>query len=299
MSTRWRIGIDEAGYGPTLGPLVVAVVRATDGALERLREVCTLPLGDSKKLWPGAGLAAFERTLWAAAACSVGRLPGSLSMALGTTPEGSAGHPWYGSMRSRRPDVTTQEAVVREIEVWESALGPHEERPLRVAIEVLFETPFNAACAVHESKAAVELEMIGRGIRRVGTRGEGIVSCDRLGGRRHYESVLGTWFPGAWARALAEDSRGARYAVDRGRGGPLEAEFLVGGEERQIAIALASVLAKATREIFMRRFNLWWSRRVPGVRPTAGYPLDARRFLGELRLSGLEASETTRLERLR
>ena len=42
--------------------------------------------------------------------------------------------------------------------------------------------------------------------------------------------------------------------------------------------ALASMLAKYLREVFMRQFNRYWLSHVPGIKPTAGYPGDAARF---------------------
>jgi ribonuclease HII len=49
------------------------------------------------------------------------------------------------------------------------------------------------------------------------------------------------------------------------------------------AVALASMLAKYLREVCMRQFNRFWATHVPGLKPTAGYPVDARRFLADIR----------------
>jgi hypothetical protein len=40
--------------------------------------------------------------------------------------------------------------------------------------------------------------------------------------------------------------------------------------------------AKYLRELSMRAFNEFWCARVPGLSPTAGYPVDARRFKMEI-----------------
>jgi hypothetical protein len=42
--------------------------------------------------------------------------------------------------------------------------------------------------------------------------------------------------------------------------------------------ALASMTSKYLRELAMRAFNDFWCGHVPDLAPTAGYPLDARRF---------------------
>jgi hypothetical protein len=57
-------------------------------------------------------------------------------------------------------------------------------------------------------------------------------------------------------------------------------EFTVGGEGR-MPVALASMTAKYLRELSMLAFNAHWSARIPGLRETAGYPVDAARWRGE------------------
>ena len=50
-----------------------------------------------------------------------------------------------------------------------------------------------------------------------------------------------------------------------------------------VSVALASMLCKYLREVCMRQFNRFWAGHVPGIAPTAGYPLDANRFYAEIR----------------
>ena len=45
-----------------------------------------------------------------------------------------------------------------------------------------------------------------------------------------------------------------------------------------LPVALASMTSKYLREAAMRPFNEFWCARVPGLKPTAGYPVDSRRF---------------------
>jgi hypothetical protein len=48
--------------------------------------------------------------------------------------------------------------------------------------------------------------------------------------------------------------------------------------ESFLPAALASMTAKYVRELSMRAFNEYWCARVKNLRPTAGYPADAKRF---------------------
>jgi hypothetical protein len=43
------------------------------------------------------------------------------------------------------------------------------------------------------------------------------------------------------------------------------------------------MVSKYVRELFLRRFNRYWQAQQPGLRPTAGYVQDARRFLRDTR----------------
>jgi hypothetical protein len=108
-----------------------------------------------------------------------------------------------------------------------------------------------------------------------------LVWCDRHGGRRRYAALLTRHFSTPLVRAVEETPARSVYEV------PAElppadcrVEFCVGGESR-IPVALASMTAKYVRELAMRAFNAFWTARVPELRETAGYPVDAARWRRE------------------
>ncbi len=123
-----------------------------------------------------------------------------------------------------------------------------------------------------------------------------IVLCDKLGGRDRYAPLLTARFPGADVQTLVE-SRAAsvyRFCARRGvvRDGStvdfpteiaVEIRFTAKGEAN-VPTALASICAKYFRELSMIPFNDFWRRAVNDatLRPTAGYPLDAKRFRAEV-----------------
>ena len=51
------------------------------------------------------------------------------------------------------------------------------------------------------------------------------------------------------------------------------------GETHHLPIALASIMSKYIRELFMLFFNRYWANQVTDLRPTAGYYQDGKRFL--------------------
>ena len=100
---------------------------------------------------------------------------------------------------------------------------------------------------------------------------------------RRAESLPGLlqhFFPDAWIETLVESRAESRYHWGAGDG-RVEVAFRRGGESF-LPAALASMTAKYLRELAMRAENAFWCARVPGLRPTAGYPLDARRFKTEI-----------------
>ena len=64
--------------------------------------------------------------------------------------------------------------------------------------------------------------------------------------------------------------------------GPITVTFRPRADGDSVAVALASMLCKYLREVCMRQFNRFWATHVPGIKPTAGYPGDAKRFFDEI-----------------
>ena len=58
------------------------------------------------------------------------------------------------------------------------------------------------------------------------------------------------------------------------------------------------MFAKYLRELAMVYFNRWWCAAVRDLKPTAGYPRDAGRFINDLRAAGSVPVPEERLIRL-
>jgi ribonuclease HII len=118
-------------------------------------------------------------------------------------------------------------------------------------------------------------------IWRMAGPGESCVLVDKHGGRSFYRDLLGDVFPGARIDVRAEGAEESTYRVSRGEKS-LVLSFVPEGDSRALPTALASMVAKYTREIYMNAFNDYWCERVPGLKPTAGYFGDGRRFVREI-----------------
>jgi len=283
LSGRFRLGLDEAGYGPRLGPLVVGCVR-TRGARADVRKVfarksSVLPkVQDSKKLYRGT-LAPLETVALAARSVVMGERPRTLAEFLGNAPDRLSDHPWYGQLECQLPLVAepgrvdgAAELMRRRLDRYGAALEVGEARPV-------LEGDFNRRLLAEDNKAYVELGVLEALLDEHLPAGEsGHVLCDRLGGRKMY----GDWLAGLlpfWKLDVEEERpRRSAYTASQG-GAEVRFRFLVAGEDQEVEIALASCLAKYAREAMMTVFNRYWERRRKHVTPTAGYWQDAGRWL--------------------
>ena len=96
-----------------------------------------------------------------------------------------------------------------------------------------------------------------------------------------YLPALQRLFEGSRFKVLQEGETLSAYCIqDSDR--CLEVFFSVRGEEKQLPVALASMVSKYVRELCMELFNRFWSEQVPGLQPTAGYFTDGRRFFADI-----------------
>ncbi len=104
---------------------------------------------------------------------------------------------------------------------------------------------------------------------------------DKHGGRNEYLPILTALFPGVWLETVTAGAEQSVYRVRRERG-VMEIRFAAKGDRNSFATALASMAAKYVRERGMAELNQWFARRAPDLRETVGYPVDAKRWRGEL-----------------
>ncbi|HET6201733.1 MAG TPA: hypothetical protein VFI25_02895 [Planctomycetota bacterium] len=297
-------GIDEAGFGPLLGPLCVGYAafdrpsEAPDLWSLLARAVAPRPpragapdlpaVCDSKVLYPGAGgFARLERAALLFLSLARGGRPATIRGLLEGPFAPSRGdldaHPWYRDLDlplPRRAPVEVLEADLDRARPVAEGAGVR----VRVAgVRVVPERAFNEGVRRHGNKASFHLDLVVDLLRHLATlprRGEGTILVDRLGGRRFYrlEALLPEFLP----TPLREEPARSEYLLHgEARGARLS--FCVGGEHLSFPCALASVLAKYAREILVERLNAHFLALLPGLRRTAGYFEDGWRFLGDLR----------------
>lgn len=303
------IGTDEAGYGPNLGPLVVAATawEVPDEAVgldlfERLAtgvarcgehdglgagSAAKVLIGDSKQIYrPGNGIFTLERGVHAAlnaakcrAACWRDAWKALAESALAAL----ACEPWYADFDRPLPLELNAHEIEGASGLLSTTLNAAGVRLVAIACRPVFPSEFNVLCERNGGKGALLTEIsLELAASLLGfTEGPAWLIFDKHGGRNFYAAAIQHAFSqsglGGGFVQVVRESRD--LSVYRFRRGPhaIEAHFCSGGESH-LPVALASMTAKYLRELAMLAFNAWWRERVPGLKPTAGYPVDARRF---------------------
>lgn len=301
----YLIGIDEAGYGPNLGPLVIGGTvwrldeRHPDLAevelYDLLKEAIArkpgrkhLAIADSKVVYGKRDdLSLLEEAVLATGAPLTHVHPiwhGCCEPDLGDlTPQDLA--PWYVGWEHASPLHAAAETIAERTAQFANACAASGVSLAQVRSVFLTEKAYNERLARIGNKSTVlshaSLGLVRRLLEEIeATSPQAVhIVCDKHGGRDYYAGLLQHFFPETWWQIQEESRSVSRYT---GEVGPLEVsiEFRSKGEAF-LPTALASIYAKFHREVAMRAINSYWARHVPGITETAGYPVDAARFANE------------------
>lgn len=296
----WVIGIDEAGYGPNLGPLVQAAVavkipggfpltnwwKPLECVVRRGKEKKSpnFLIDDSKEVFQATsrdeGMLRLEEALGFFGTQPSANLWQSLGPFLLETESPPQAEPWYDP---QAPFPMVDWDPIRKQRVESFRLKTLESGLLNwnLAIRVVHPLRFNAIVEKAGTKAAVLLE----GVEQFLNWGTPLIQpgesmnlvVDKLGGRDRYGPWLGS-VTGGWISVLEESAAGSSYKITMPEK-EISVRFEPKADQNHMTVALASMVAKYVRERSMDAFNQYWNKEIPGIEPTAGYPQDARRFL--------------------
>ncbi len=296
------IGTDEAGYGPNLGPLLVAATvwkmshKPHDVDLYQVlsNAVCSAPnnradtrlvIADSKHVYKsGNGLDALERGVLATL-LNVNRSLTFESAKIWNALESChAQHresvPWPVDVAEPFPLAASHADVQTAANNLLSNCATANVAILRMRAKAIYPGEFNELTERLGSKGELlsrtTLQLVADLIGELDPAESVLILCDKHGGRKCYGGLLQDVFSDHFVEVMGETQTESRY-----RWGPperrTEIRFRVRGEAF-LPVALASMTAKYLRELAMRAFNDFWRKHVSDVRPTAGYPVDAKRF---------------------
>lgn len=308
-----HLGIDEAGLGPTLGPLCWGACAwthagAEDPALwEELVPLVTKPgqkgelrLGDSKQVFSGSHrLRKLEEELLPWIAWTLQDLPPdfksfwrALIGPVTTRCElsGLAYPPWFAAafdqglpLRACKDKIAQK---TRKLTKLAKAVGlSHPVLGARVLSAGAFNAELQRIRTQGGTKNNLAMHHAGHLALRIekGLCDRRSITFDKMGGRNSYKEQLQDLWPKHQISIQTEGRPSSEYNVQTPQGDVFQCRFVAKSESIYPSVALAACIAKYTREVIICAFQAHFSRAYPQVKATAGYPQDARRFLEELK----------------
>jgi ribonuclease HII len=301
----WIVGIDEAGYGPNLGPLVMSAVacrvperlarRNLWSVLQRAvrrphePEDGRLLIEDSKVVYSTArGLLGLETGVLATLSpCRTGQehtLAQYIDWACPSCHSDLRGEPWYTGT-SKLPVVAQADDLRSVAEQFNTACATRKVCWGPVRSVAICPGRFNQIMDRWDSKGAVLGHALGDLLgqsRGLDGPDEPITFLiDKHGGRNTYAAMLQEAIPDGMVVVRAEGMERSVYSVV-GLSRELRFVFQPRADGEHFCVALASMFSKYLREVLMLEFNRFWQGWVPELRATAGYPGDAGRFYEQI-----------------
>jgi ribonuclease HII len=297
-------GIDEAGFGPLLGPLVVssAAFSVEPGLLGadlwqvlvksvgqcRKHLAGRLLIADSKKAFNrDEGLGHLERTSLVVLDC-LGKRPAELTELLTLLCPDClprlAEYPWHQDLQECRLAAASSDHRIAA-KVFSEDLLAHGAALAHLRTCCLDVAYFNRMVNRVRNKAQVlfiAVTQLIQGLLDAFPRETLHIQIDRQGGRSHYRENLLRSFPGMELAVLQEGDECSVYEMRNGARA-VRLTFEVKADDRYLPVSLASMVSKYIRELLMDRMNLYFAKLDAGLKPTAGYWQDGQRFVQELR----------------
>lgn len=313
------IGIDEVGYGPILGPLIITscVFLIPDQLLSRqvvyektaenvdlamrfylLESVSSekrylgnrLLVTDSKKAYSrSSGIKHLERTTLAfldqlgLEIDTFSRLLASVSM---TANSQLRKYPWYSKtcedlLFKKDVDATTK---------LSKNMKEQGIQLLDVRCCYFDVSEFNQRVQSTGNKAELVTSSVLEHIQSATAlasflnENQVFVICDRIGGRTYYEEMLAK-LPGFSLISSNSGLEESEYKMCSGKT-TLDIQFEVQADSTYLPVALSSMIGKYVREKVIGYMNSYFTRLQPGLKSTAGYWTDGLRFLKDIEEAG-------------
>lgn len=304
------VGIDEAGYGPLLGPLVVssAVLRVPDELLRAdlwdvLHKAASkqkkglagrLLITDSKKAYtPACGIKHLRRTVHAClrAISNDGYQPISNAERLVEVLCPDCGgrikeYPWYKQLDSQMLAFDNNDLTIAS-GVFRRTLAENRMRLLGLHSRCLDVEFYNSRLESVKNKSRVlftELcSLLLECFRSTSIDEDVQIIVDRQGGRINYQQELMRMLPEFKLSVIRQDEKLSSYELTE-NGKTMRIHFCTKADTKYLPVCLASMTSKYLREVLMESLNRFFCQICVGLKPTAGYWQDGRRFVKDLKL---------------
>lgn len=274
-----RVGIDENGLGPRLGPLVVtAVVARTRGAgdvlsASRPRGALAERIGDSKKLVSFGDSVLGEAWARAIAGGAVPPSPDALVHALCIDPRDVLEHPCPPAHRAQcwgtfGEALEADPPLVSMLRADLEGLRARGVEVLGAHVVVVCTARLNEGAARGVLRFQADLFAMERLLiharERYGAEIE--ATCGKVGGYASYPSAFGP-LAGRLFTTLEEGRERSEYRIaDLGR-----VAFVRDADDAHLLVALASLVGKWVRDLLTRRVTAYHRAHDPTLPHASGY----------------------------
>jgi ribonuclease HII len=299
-------GIDEAGYGPILGPLVVSSTTFTvpDELLkEDMWKLLKVAVGKTKRALAGriliadskkafnrkTGCGHLRRAVISAIRCldKSYEIPANAKELAEILCPDSLGrladYPWYKELEGVELGGENSDFNIAA-GVFSRNLASNDMRLVDICSQCLDVGYYNKMVSDVRNKASVLFTSVAKLIHRayeMGADGEQIqVLVDRQGGRISYVGLLRKMFPQLELCVVRQDEKCSSYELVGAK--TLRVHFAIKADSRFLPVSLASMASKYVREVMMESINRYFLGFCPEIKPTAGYWQDGLRFIEDV-----------------
>ncbi len=298
------VGIDEAGFGPILGPLIVSsstfllpqhLIKADlwqilNKSVSKGRKHLAgrLLIADSKKAYSKQkGIKHLERTVLACLKC-FGKKPGTLTELLmllcPDCLERLSDYPWYKEAGSYCLLADEADKAVASA-VLTGDMSSNGIKLLQLRSCCLDVAYYNKMVDTVKNKSRVLFTAISRLIKEAYDNfadDDLQIIIDRQGGRVHYRAILQRMFPDTELKILCESPMASSYEL-QADGRVMRLHFVAAADEKFLPVSLASMVSKYLRQLLVESINRYFAGFHAELKPTAGYWKDGLRFIEDLK----------------
>ncbi|MHC4456610.1 MAG: hypothetical protein ACYS0I_05865 [Planctomycetota bacterium] len=298
------VGIDEAGLGPILGPLVVSsssfslpehflkadlwqILQKSVGS-RRKHLAGRLLIADSKKAYnKREGIKHLQRSVLVCLEC-LGEKPAKLTELLmllcPDCLERLKNYPWYREVGKRRIKVDKADMAIAS-SVLKDDLALNRIELLDLKSCCLDVAHYNKMVSSVKNKARVLFTAASQLIKGAWDNfasDDLQIIVDKQGGRVRYRRNLQLMFPDMELRILRETPALSSYELGTD-GKVMRLHFIAGADKNFLPVSLASMVSKYVRQLLVENINRYFVGLHVDLKPTAGYWKDGLRFIEDLK----------------